>query len=319
MNLTKVLAMKPISKTKWKIAALGAACFILSACGGGDDIDGGDSTPVAPAPTLSLDNTFLESTISENQSFEYKVTANHQDGQITATHNYNGTGAVEMSVNGKTLSVKFSYPELHQDTEEKFNITVSDSKTSKDVSVTVHGKNISITRKFEYIDFYTGAVTSKSLFGQINRVHEFYNNGALITGKLSKTQSDQNLSSMKSIIDNAYGSISKADKYSKAEIDSIKADYAKKAIDESDIDVLVEAINLLAKSTAGPLTQEVSTLSELSDKLPPVSAGDLTMTLSGPSFFTGNLLMGTYVDEKWVFNDEYTILGDILSTTCAAE
>jgi hypothetical protein len=305
-----------------KIALIGLTSFFLTACGGGGGDSEPDKKPVTPPPvetTFSLNKTVESASINEFGTHAFSLTASDVSGTLTATHTYSGQGDLLVTSSGNTVNVTFSYPELMQDVTDKFNIDISDSKTTKTVAVTLAGKNTSIEDKFSLISTYANLLTNRLLFTDIENLHQFYNSAAKLIGKISAFDADENTSSLQSIIATAYSALDANEDFSVAQIDAIKSKYDLKEVTEKEVDDLIAILQIVMQTKANNILESVNLVADHSDKLPAVDAGPLEMVVTGLSQFVGNDAMGSYVNGQWVFNDKYALVGKILSANCSAE
>ncbi|MGI2224757.1 hypothetical protein [Shewanella frigidimarina] len=299
----------------------------LSACGGGDS-DSGDTTPTPPIATPPATSVTTPMTVSANTinlsvdelgAVSTSINASNVNGSLSATNNYTGSGKVSVVVSGNTAKITFTASEMFNDKSEQFAVTIKDSKSSQTVNVTTNVSNVSATNKLSLLTSYAASLSQKSLFNDMTNIYRFYSSAAVLLGEISPADADSYQAQFSNTQMTAYSTLAASDTYSSAAINKIVSDYGSGLISEKDIDSVINGLQASAQAANTQLAATINEMATYSDKLPMVTPGELSMTITGLSSFVGNTSMGAYIDNEWVFNGEFVLIGKIISSTCAAE
>jgi hypothetical protein len=299
----------------------------LSACGGGDSdsVDTPSTPPISIPPATSVTTPMTVSANTINLSVDElgavstSINASNVSGSLSATNNYTGSGKVSVVVSGNTAKITFTASEMFNDKSEQFAVTIKDSKSSQTVNVTTNVSNVSATNKLSLLTSYAASLSQKSLFNDMTSIYRFYNSAAVLLGEISPSDADTNQDQFKNTQMTAYSTLAASDTYSLTAINKIVSDYGSSLISEKDIDSVINGLQGSAKSANTQLAVTINEMAAYSDKLPAVTPGELSMTITGLSSFVGNTSMGAYIDNEWVFNSEFALIGKIISSTCNAE
>jgi hypothetical protein len=307
--------MNKIKRSLCGLAMASALCGLLTACGGGGDSDNASSVD-APVAKMTLSVTSASLSADELTSASTSFFSTNAAGALVLSHDYSGDGSVDITESGNKITVTYTAPELIQDQVDAFTISVSDGDVSKKVLLNLHSVNASVISKLEFLSAYVTAMKGQTLFSDLDSVYRVYNTAAVFINKMSPKEADSYQDAFSDTQSMIYSLYEKSDKFSSSAVNQVVLDYKDNLLNEDDIDLLTSGIQEKILGVNTTLSATIGEIASLSDNLPSITPDQLSISGNGLSPLVGNAAMGAYVNEKWVFNDEYSLIEKILSSTC---
>jgi hypothetical protein len=301
------------------ITYLTPCIFILSACGGGGGASSTTSnkSPVIPIPAMTVTTSSKDLVVDELLTINAILSVKNADQDYTVLIDYSGYGNLEQVINGDDLTVKYTAPEVNQEIQEQFSVTISDKDDSITALYSVSINNASALVAITSIEKLIALSESQGYYEELKRV-------ARIAIKMNsfKNQSKQDQSNL-AITSFEATRLSVLNENQYIEVDPV---YLQEQIDsfndgtsnESHLLGVIEGAASRITLEVGPILAELSRIISLSESIPTIPSYSFSINGDKYSGLIGNTEYGSFVDEEWVFSDEYTILESILLSSCSS-
>lgn len=287
----------------------------LSACGGGG---GGSSSKSQPSPMpLSINASSTTLNANELEPASTSISLTNANGTVTTSNDYSGNGSVATTINGNEIEVIFTAPDLENNKEESFSISVSDADETKSLTFTATITNTSGEELASNISVIKAALEQQHYFDEISHVFTTYNKMAVLTNVYSQAVARSNETEFNNAVDSAQTSITTND-ITPESIQSAIDNYHANTLTETELAVtLNDAITLLNEQSQ-LLLSSINSIANQSDKLPQLPELNYQVNTS-LSPFIGNTLYGDWVDNVWEYKDDFSIIESALTSTCLAQ
>jgi hypothetical protein len=299
----------------------------ISACGGGGS--GDDNVPKSnggtgsagggkTTQTMTVSPSVVTLSVGELTNDTFNVTASNSARDITVTNNYTGDSTVTTTVNGDVVTVAFDSSDVITDEDASFKITVTDGTTTKTVSVNAVVTNTSGNIIADNLELTAAKIINGKLHAETESVMTVYNQIAILTGGYSKAKFTRFLSDFQAKKNNSNTTIENSGTNPK-EITVRVADYRSGALTELDISAFSNELSAMLIDNTKELIDIINQVASKSDKLTPIPEYKYNITASEVSIYTGNELMGEFIDDSWVFNAEFSIASRAITNPCSAQ
>jgi hypothetical protein len=328
ISLHQGIKMKKTKSTIYKTIATIFFSSVLSACGGGGSEDtapknqsgtgntGSGTTTTVQTMTVSPSTATLS--IDELTSGSFDITASNPSGNITVSNDYVGDSTVTTTSNGNVITVTIVSPDINIDATPSFKVTLNDGTTTKIVNVTATIINSSGNALANTLDSIASNITSGTLHAETESVMNIYNKIALLTGSYSKAASTRLTSDFEAIKNSSYNNINDSGVNAQTITERV-GDYRSGALTELDIVAFTNELSSFLIDSTKTLTNIINKSAEQTEKLTNIPEFKYNHSALGLSIYTGNDLMGEWVDDEWVFNDNFSIVSSAISNPCSAQ
>ncbi|UUO25267.1 hypothetical protein FGD67_20185 [Colwellia sp. M166] len=305
-----------MSKLNKKLLLSTVSALVLSACGGGgEETKTVTAPPAKVTPTLSLSVAQSSLTINENDQ-----------GVISLSTSYNGQSTIDYSVSFSSEIVGVSAEVIDQslqlnidelENDHVITLTVMASSTadnlSSEQSIEINLTNSSVVEVIDEVELWTD-IESVFKFDdfELALLPTIYAKAAYFNGKLTSTEYQTRVSDFTAIKVEASNQKSAEENTS---LSTGVTDYQVSSITETELVALLDKVKVLASSEYNKLVEKVNELALLSDETVPALPLDSFGYVETYGVFSGVIgatSMGTFVEEKWQFSEQYQILNTLI-------
>ncbi|MFT4898807.1 MAG: hypothetical protein ACI9U0_000594 [Flavobacteriales bacterium] len=302
------------------ISYLTPCVLILSACGGG----GGESNTTSnknariPIPAMTVSTGSKDLVVDELLTINTILTVKDADQDFTVSIDYSGNGHLEQVINDDDITVKYTAPEVDRDIEEHFSVTTSDKDDAVTTLFSVSINNASALLAIASIEKLIVLSESQGYYEELKRVASIAIKMNSFTNQSKQNQSNlamMTFEATKQSVLNETQYIEVDPVYLQEQIDSFNNGTS----DESHLLSVIEGAASRITLEVGPILAELSRIISLSESIPTIPSYAFSINGNKYSGLIGNTEYGSFVDDEWVFSDEYTILESILLSPCSAQ
>jgi predicted transglutaminase-like cysteine proteinase len=287
----------------------------LSACGGG----GGDSSSKPqPAPTpLSITASSTALNANELESANTNISLTNASGTVTTSNNYSGGGSVSTTINGNEIEVNFTSPDVENNIEEGFTVSVSDADETKTLTFTANITNTSGDMRVTDISIIKTALEQQNYFAEISHIFTTYNKMAILTSVYSQAMANSYNAQFNDALTSAKTAVT-AYEITPESIQTVVDNYNANTLTETELSVTLNDAMTLLNEQSLPLLSSINDIANQSDKLPQLPELNYQVN-SSLSPFTGNTLYGDWFENTWQYKAEFSIIESMLTSTCLAQ
>lgn len=301
----------------------------VTACGGGSEANsnnnssgGSGNPPVTTNPPVTKDMTVTSSveriTLGENEEVTFTLTAHDETGALSADlTQYAGIGSVSSVINGSTISITYSLPDMDNNASEDIPITVKDSDDEVELSIPVSAINTSGEVTLGKVKAFRNAIEQRSVYNDILLAAKSYSAMQYLNGEISKSTSIKQSESLASAKSESY--MWGFDVYmdvNVGRIDERIANYENSEIAEPELDTLFYSIRDKLTNGAAYLIEAANEVAVQSGNTPPFPSYIVSTSPLGVSGFIGNEQYGSWEGDNWVFKQEYLLLNNVINSPC---
>ena len=298
----------------------------LSACGGGGSDDsapksnsgtgstGGGTT--GQAMTVSPSTATIS--VEELSIGTFDITASNSAGNVTVTNDYTGNSTLTTTANGDGITVTLDSSDVIIDEVSSFNVTINDGTTTKTVSVNMTIANTSGNILADDLELIAAKMTGGNLHTETESIMTVYNKIALLTGGYSRAMFTRLASDFQASKTISYAELGNSGTNADAITERVN-DYRAGALTELDISAFSEELSVMLIDSTKALTVIINQVADKANKLTSIPEFKYNHSAQGLSIYTGNKLMGEWVDDEWVFNDTFSIVDSAISNPCSAQ
>ncbi|XQW86281.1 hypothetical protein ACOYR1_06015 [Thalassotalea piscium] len=309
-----------MSKLNKKLLLSTVSALVLGACGGGGGSDEAKTVtppPVQITPTLSLSVDQSSLTINENE-----------EGVIVLSTTYNGQSTIDYSVSFSSeiagvnaeindQNLQLTINELENDHVTTLTITASSTadNLSAEQSIEINLTNSSVVEVIDEVELWTDtdAVFKFDDFDPA-LLPTIYAKAAYFNGALTSIEYQTKVSDFTAI------KVEVSNQKSAEENTLLSmgiADYQGNSITETELITLLDNVKVLASSEYNKLVGKVNELAMLTGEIVPTLPLDTFGYVEAYGAFSGIIgvtSMGTFVEAKWQFSEQYQILDTLIPT-----
>jgi len=297
----------------------------VTACGGGSDANpsGGSVNPATGAnPSVTKDMTVTSSieaiTLGENEEVIFNLTANDVTGTLSVDlTQYTGIGFVSSTINGSTISVTYSLPEMVNNKTEEIPIIIKDSDDEVALNIPSHAINTSGEIILNKVKALRNAIDQRTAYNDILLTAKSYSTMQYLNGDISKSTSIKQSENLESAKSEAFkwGFDAYLD-VNVTEIDERIVSYENSEISEQELEILSFSISDSLTNGATYLIDAANSIAEKSSSTPSLPSYIVSVSPIGVSGFIGNEQYGSWDEGNWVFNDNYQLLNHVVNSSC---
>lgn len=301
------------------ISYLTPCVLILSACGGG----GGESNTPSnknagiPVPAMTVSTGSKDLVVDELLTINTLLSVKDADQDFTVSIDYSGNGHLEQVINGDDITVKYTAPEVDRDLEESFSVTTSDKDDAVTTLYSVSINNASALVAIASISKLIVLSESQGYYEELKRIASIAIKMNSFTNQDKQDQSNLAMTSFEAtrlsiLNENQYIEVDPV--YLQEQIDSFNNGTS----DESHLLSVIEGAASRITLEVGPILAELSRIISLSESIATIPSYAFSINGNKYSGLIGNTEHGSFVDDEWVFSDEYAIFENILLSPCSA-
>ncbi|PCH94027.1 MAG: hypothetical protein COB83_12690 [Gammaproteobacteria bacterium] len=291
-----------------------ASLTILSACGGGSD----SSSKPQPAPT-PLSVTASNSSLSTNEleTASTSISLTNASGTVTTSNNYSGSGSISTTINGNVIEVNFTAPDVENNIEETFTVSISDSDETKSLTFTANITNTSGDKLVSDISQVKIAFDQQDYFAELSNIFTTYNKIVTLTSVYSQSVANNHHTQFNDVLTSANASVT-ANEITPESIQTAIDSYNSNTLTETELSVIFNDATALLNEKSLPLLTSINDIAKQSDKLPELLELSFQVN-SSLSAFIGNNNYGEWADNTWQYKTDFSIIESVLTSTCLAQ
>lgn len=297
----------------------------VTACGGGSDAtpSGGSVNPATGAnPPVTKDMTVTSSieaiTLGENEEVIFNLTANDVTGILSVDlTQYTGIGFVSSTINGSTISVTYSLPEMVNNKTEEIPIIIKDSDDEIALNISSNAINTSGEIILNKVKALRNAIDQRTAYNDILLAAKSYSTMQYLNGDISKSTSIKQSENLESAKSEAFkwGFDAYLD-VNVTEIDERIVSYENSEISEQELEILFFSISDSLTNGATYLIDAANSIADKSSSTPSLPSYIVSASPIGVSGFISNEQYGFWDEGNWVFDENYQLLNHVINSPC---
>ncbi len=301
----------------------------VTACGGGSETNsnnnssgGSSNPPVTTYPPVTKDMTVTSSvesiSLGENKAVTFILTAHDETGTLSIDlSKYAGIGSVSSVINGSTISITYSLPDIDNNVSEEIPITVRDSDDEVAFNIPVSAINTSGEITLDKIKTLRNAIEQRAVYNDILLAAKSYSAMQYLNGEISKSTLIKQSESLASAKSESF--MWGFDVYMDVNVERIDeriVNYENSEIAEPELETLFYSIRDKLTNGAAYLIEATNGIAEQSSSTPLFPSYIVSASPLGVSGFIGNEQYGSWQGDDWVFTEEYQLLNNVVKSPC---